>query len=754
MKELIPVIIAVASMPLWAAALASPEGPHLLRGDAELPPDLMASAPGLSEAGGGAGEEEGGGGRILNGPEVGAEVLVSSSDASGTVVEFLLRGVRAEERAAGSEAFSVLSIPERGTTTEVGRPELPVVRAMVAVPAGAAVRATVLEASSSTYPGFRVRPFQPPEVDGLSGYRGLLIDEEFYSRDGFYPEELVEVGPPGIWRDLVVVELQANPVAFNPATGELRVYDRILVRLDYEGGVLAKETAEPKFARIYRDVISNYHLLDLEARGPEPSGREADLPPGVGIDGAESPEMVKYLSIRHEGQSSYESIRPLLERREAAGVPVLSCYFSSSSTPSAEAVKEVVASVYAAHPELEYLLLVGDIGRLPWRPNWDPSSSFSSYFPGMTIPSDYWYACVAGVDLYPEVAVGRITAKNDAEVGQQVAKILAYETGARTGDWASKVLLIAHAQEAPGKYQGCKESIRTAPYASPFSFATAYGSPPSQGGDGATNADVLAAAASGVGIVNYRGHGSYTSWGPGWNYAGEEFGTSEAHAMAGVAFPAVLSIACYNAALDQAGDCLAEAFVKDDGSAAAFLGASRPSWTEPNHDFDRYLFDAMGNGGISDLGWVVNDAKVKVMAKYGATSYAADNVKMFLLLGDPALRVGPPSPNAPPETPGRPAGPASGRTGTAYSYSTSSRDPDGDRVKYTYDWGDGTFSETEFFDSGATVSLSHLWEAPGTRAVRVKAEDLEAASGWSEPLKVTISPGTRRGSGVWRSPDF
>ena len=105
-------------------------------------------------------------------------------------------------------------------------------------------------------------------MDGLSGYRGLLIDEKFYSRDGFYPEELVEVGPPGIWRDLVVVELQANPVAFNPATGELRVYDRILVRLDYEGGVLAKETAEPKFARIYREVISNYHPSGPRGEGP------------------------------------------------------------------------------------------------------------------------------------------------------------------------------------------------------------------------------------------------------------------------------------------------------------------------------------------------------------------------------------------------------------------------------------------------------------------------------------------------------
>ena len=747
MKELIPVLIAVAFLPPWAAALVPLEVPHHPGEAAEPPLEVPGGCGGSEEV------KDESHGLILSGSEAGAEVLVSSSDASGTVVEFLLRGLSVEERAVGNEAFSVLSIPEGATTTEIGRPELPVMRAMIAVPGGAAVRATILEASCSTYPGFRVLPFQPPEVDGLSGDRGLLIDDELYSQDGFYPEGLVEVGPPGIWRDLVVVELQANPVAFNPATGELRVYDRILVRIDYEGGTLEAETAEPKFARMYRDVISNYDLLAVEVRDPEPSGGEVDLPADVGIDGPESPEMVKYLSIRHAGQTSYEAISPLLEWREARGVPVLSCYFPPSSTPSAEEVKEVVASVYAAHPELEYLLIVGDIGRLPWRPNWDPSASFSSYFPGMTIPSDYWYACVAGSDLYPEVAVGRISANSDSEVSQQVAKILAYEMGAGAEGWTSKVLLVAHAQEAPVKYQGCKEAIRTAPYERPFSFATAYGAPPSSGGDGATNADVLAAAASGIGIVNYRGHGSYTSWGPDWNSAGEEFETDDAHAVAGVAFPAVLSIACYNAALDQSGEGLAEAFVKDDGSAVAFLGAARPSWTEPNHDFDRYLFDAMGNEGISDLGWVVNDAQVEVMAKYGSSSYATDNLKMYLLLGDPALQVGPRPPNGPPGTPERPAGPTSVRAGTTYSYSTSSSDADGDRVKYTFNWGDGTLSETEFLDSGAAASLPHRWEAAGTRAVRVKAEDLGAASGWSDPLEVTIFPGTRRGSGTRRSPD-
>jgi hypothetical protein len=460
-KELIPVLIAVAFLPPWAAALVPLEVPHH-PGEAAEPP--------LEVPGGGGGSEEvkdESHGLILSGSEAGAEVLVSSSDASGTVVEFLLRGLSVEERAVGNEAFSVLSIPEGATTTEIGRPELPVMRAMIAVPGGAAVRATILEASCSTYPGFRVLPFQPPEVDGFSGDRGLLINDELYSQDGFYPRGWWRWGPPGSGGTWWWWSSRQTPWPSHPATGELRVYDRILVRIDYEGGTLEAETAEPKFARMYRDVISNYDLLAVEVRDPEPSGGEVDLPADVGIDGPESPEMVKYLSIRHAGQTSYEAISPLLEWREARGVPVLSCYFPPSSTPSAEEVKEVVASVYAAHPELEYLLIVGDIGRLPWRPNWDPSASFSSYFPGMTIPSDYWYACVAGSDLYPEVAVGRISANSDSEVSQQVAKILAYEMGAGAEGWTSKVLLVAHAQEAPGKYQGCKEALRTAPYERP-----------------------------------------------------------------------------------------------------------------------------------------------------------------------------------------------------------------------------------------------------------------------------------------------
>ena len=51
-KEFIPVLISVAFMPPWAAALASSKGPHLLGETSDFPPGLMALAPNLLEGGG------------------------------------------------------------------------------------------------------------------------------------------------------------------------------------------------------------------------------------------------------------------------------------------------------------------------------------------------------------------------------------------------------------------------------------------------------------------------------------------------------------------------------------------------------------------------------------------------------------------------------------------------------------------------------------------------------------------------------
>jgi len=95
---------------------------------------------------------------------------------------------------------------------------------------------------------------------------------------------------------------------------------------------------------------------------------------------------------------------------------------------------------------------------------------------------------------------------------------------------------------------------------------------------------------------------------------------------------------------------------------------------------------------------------------------------------------------APPNTPSIPSGPTSGISGTSYTYSTSATDPDGDKVKYTFDWGDGTTSETAFVDSGTSASADHSWSTAGTYQVKAMATDsIGASSGWSNALTVAVN---------------
>lgn len=93
--------------------------------------------------------------------------------------------------------------------------------------------------------------------------------------------------------------------------------------------------------------------------------------------------------------------------------------------------------------------------------------------------------------------------------------------------------------------------------------------------------------------------------------------------------------------------------------------------------------------------------------------------------------------NLPPASPILPDGPAYGKRRVEYSYTTSTiPDPDGDHMKVTFDWGDGTTSTTEF----DMLSASHTWSRRGIYYVKAMATDEHGAiSGWSAGLMVTIT---------------
>ena len=98
--------------------------------------------------------------------------------------------------------------------------------------------------------------------------------------------------------------------------------------------------------------------------------------------------------------------------------------------------------------------------------------------------------------------------------------------------------------------------------------------------------------------------------------------------------------------------------------------------------------------------------------------------------------------NNPPSVPLMPSGPILGRSLTVYKYATSADDPDGNHMRYVFDWGDGTTSWTglDFINSGTSKSVFHKWSKPGTYQVKAMAmDDKGAISGWSNALTVDIS---------------
>ncbi|MBU7046714.1 MAG: VWA domain-containing protein [Theionarchaea archaeon] len=534
------------------------------------------------------------------------EIEILEHKKSGTILEVNIHGMYEEEIEVHGQKFHFLTIPGCGWTYEIGKPQMPVIRDTIGIPHFAKVRASVLESSYSTYKGYNVYPFQPPETD--SGEENeFVIDTGFYSQSLWYPREILEVGDFAVWRDIHVVGLQINPLIVNPATGELRVYDHITIEVEYIGGTVEAKSISPKFARMYKDVVLNYDYLSIKEEYLS-STRTSGL---------------KYLVITDPALES--SVQPLVDWHHQKGLETRVVTTAVAGT-TCTTIKDYITTQYQLHSTLEYVLLVGDIDNLPWNSDWDG------------VPSDYWYGCVAGDDLYAELAVGRISATSSEEVTHQVNKILDYLKSPPVGDWVERVLLIAHEEEAPGKYQKCKEDIR-----GDFNtFATIdhlYGASSANGGDEATNVDVTNTINSHRGIVNYRGHGSEWEWYE-WDFNGNSYTTTMARNLSnGDYTPVVFSIACDNAHLDYSNETLSEAFMKANDAAAAFLGASRPSYTTPNHDFDYQLFDAIYNENIYSIGWILNSANSWLINHYGADSYAMDNVRMFLWLGDPALDV-------------------------------------------------------------------------------------------------------------------
>ena len=97
-------------------------------------------------------------------------------------------------------------------------------------------------------------------------------------------------------------------------------------------------------------------------------------------------------------------------------------------------------------------------------------------------------------------------------------------------------------------------------------------------------------------------------------------------------------------------------------------------------------------------------------------------------------------PNSALGKPAVPNGLSSGVNDSLYAFTSVATGPDGDRICYRFDWGDGDTSDwTAWVQSGQPGGASHSWQAGGAFTVRAQAKDSGGAvSVWSDGHQVNI----------------
>jgi len=181
-------------------------------------------------------------------------------------------------------------------------------------------------------------------------------------------------------------------------------------------------------------------------------------------------------------------------------------------------------------------------------------------------------------------------------------------------------------------------------------------------------------------------------------------------------------------------------------------------WTNAPDPLSTCLSISCSSGGTTDPApgtyWYMYGSSVTVAASAyshyyfsywlldGATVY--NNPITFLMDSDHTLEAYFTFYNNAPNTPSTPSGPTLGYRNVWYTYSATAIDPDGDDIRYEFEFSGPipTVSfRTGWYASNQTGSLTVKWDTtdpPGTYYVRVRAQDRWTVGSWSPYLTVNI----------------
>ncbi len=454
--------------------------------------------------------------------------------------------------------FTELLIPGGHSVGKTGTPKLPAIKKLIEVPINAAVQVKVLHHTKETHRlsdigiTHPLMPVQPSlRKDQKVSEVPFVYHQEYYNTKSAIEPTMASVEVLGVLRGQRIGRLTVAPLHYHPADGTITVYNNIELEISYSGSdhtASARHKAatwSPWFDVVYQQVIN-------------PSDTRSILD--------DHPDLTKYpvkmVVVSHPDFK--ETLQPFIQWKTIKGFEVIEAYTDVIGETAAE-IKTFVHGQYNAatpgNPAPTFLLLVGDTGKLP--------ASATGTASGQV--TDLYYATVNGT-WFPDMYYGRLSARNEQELQNQLDKILYYQQYAFDDpSFLNDVTLIAGADT----YWNPRVGQPTVTYgttnyfhsASGFVNVNAYLSSYA----GCYDADRIA-----VSLINYSAHCSPTSWGnPLLTVAGVHNLTNAGQ------YPLAIGNCCQSAMFSEP-ESIGEAWMRaaNKGSVAYIGSAPNTHWFE------------------------------------------------------------------------------------------------------------------------------------------------------------------------------
>lgn len=199
-------------------------------------------------------------------------IRLIESNNQRVVLEVIPPALSKRERNVNGVRFLELDAKGWGNLGDAGKPQLPTIGTLIAIPQKAKISLRILQdqvgietLGYSVLPAPQTRAIQPsldepPQFERLE----YVTDSVTYSSAAPYPVQSVVTSAPANWRSQRYIRVQFNPFQYNPVTRELQTHKKIRVAIDFGMSATASKELvgesvnESGFEQIFEKSFLNY----------------------------------------------------------------------------------------------------------------------------------------------------------------------------------------------------------------------------------------------------------------------------------------------------------------------------------------------------------------------------------------------------------------------------------------------------------------------------------------------------------------